>query len=232
MLAAISMQIANGEEFSGIEFPGGSSSFADKVVSYEPTFGSGSAPTGKWLDSSQTLGVPNYTGGSNGDNAASLGGGGRITLQFIDNALTGSNNDEEDLYIFEIGPRVEDTFVEISKDGINFVSVGKVFGSTASIDIDSFGFTAADRFYFVRLTDAGSQTGTGSIGADIDAVGAISSIPVDCRNSTISQNLDIHIPNAVYQGSTGELKLWLNFKYVPNQEGKLLFELSNYGIDE
>lgn len=232
------------ETFSGIDFPNGSISFADKVVSYEPSFGKGSPPTGKWLDSNQAIGIPDYTGGGSGDGAVSLGGGGRITLQFVNNALTGSNDDTPDLHIFEVGPATEDTFVEISKDGINFFSIGKVYGSTSSIDIDSFGFTSTDFFYYVRLTDDSSKSGTGSVGADIDAVGAISSKSIStnnqdsdnqdsesCLNTTISENLDIHIPSAIYQNpSVGETKLWVNFKYVPNLEGKLLFEISDYGV--
>jgi hypothetical protein len=54
-----------------------------------------------------------------------------------------------------------------------------VFGSTAGIDIDSFGFGTSDLFAFVRLmddTNEGDQTGA-SVGADIDAVGAISTVP-------------------------------------------------------
>jgi hypothetical protein len=54
--------------------------------------------------------------------------------------------------------------------------VGKVFGSTAGIDVDAFGFGASHSFGYVRLTDDGNegdQSGI-SVGADIDAVGAIS----------------------------------------------------------
>ena len=56
---------------------------------------------------------------------------------FIDNALTNSGDGGFDLHIFEIGPDVEDTFVEISVDGVVWHAVGKVFGSTAGIDIDA-----------------------------------------------------------------------------------------------
>jgi hypothetical protein len=47
------------------------------------------------------------------------------------------------------------------------------------IDIDQFGFGPSSRFSLVRLTDdpnVGEATGV-SVGADIDAFGAISSIP-------------------------------------------------------
>lgn len=80
--------------------------------------------------------------------------------------------------MFEVGPDIEDTFIEISSDGSTWHAVGKVFGSTAGIDIDAFGFDSSELFRFVRLTDdadEGGRTGA-TAGADIDAVGAISSI--------------------------------------------------------
>jgi hypothetical protein len=83
------------------------------------------------------------------------------------------------LWIYEVGPDVEDTFVEISRNGTTWFNVGKVFGATSGIDIDAYGFGTTDFFSFVRLTDdtnEGAQTGD-TVGADIDAVGAISSAP-------------------------------------------------------
>ena len=99
-------------------------------------------------------------------------------MEFTDNFLTGSGDNSLDLWLFEVGPDVEDTFVEISKDGSAWTSVGEVFGSTAGIDIDAFGFDSTDLFSHVRLTDDPNEGGvTGATaGADIDAVGAISTI--------------------------------------------------------
>ena len=86
-----------------------------------------------------------------------------------------------------MGPDVEDTFVEISVEGAVWHPVGKVFGSTAGIDIDAFGFGPGDHFSFIRLTDDGNEGGqTGdTVGADIDAVGAIAS-QLDCSILSIS----------------------------------------------
>ena len=166
---------AHADIYGGVNFPQGLSSFADAVVSYDPVIKSGQ-PGEAHRNFADTIGAPNYTGLAS--QYASLGDGGSITLEFIDNRLTGSGDDKADLWIFEVGPDVEDTFVEISKNGILWMSVGKVFGSTAGIDIDAYGFGTNDLFRFVRLTDdsnEGDQTGA-SVGADIDAVGAIFSV--------------------------------------------------------
>ena len=50
-------------------------------------------------------------------------------------------------------------------------------GSTRGIDIDAFGYGTGSAFSFVRLIDVFAQGGTsngGTVGTDIDAVGAIS----------------------------------------------------------
>lgn len=164
--------------YGGVDFPDGAVSFADAVVDYSPNISASGQPTAPYRESSEALGIPDYTSGP-GIDYVSLGDGGSITLQFTDNSLTGSGNSDDDLWIFEIGPDVEDTFVEISKNGTDWESVGKVTGSTSGIDIDFFGFGLLDFFSFVRLTDdtnEGDQGGA-TVGADIDAVGAISSAP-------------------------------------------------------
>lgn len=163
----------------GTEFPEGAVSFADAVASFDPVIKNGQ-PLDRFTDPQDALGVPDYTGDSCATAVAcesvTLGDGGSITLRFLDNVLTGSDSSALDLWVFEVGPDVEDTFVEISTDGVVWTSVGKVFGSTAGIDLDGFGFGTSSSFSWVRLTDdpnEGDQSG-GSVGADIDALGAIS----------------------------------------------------------
>jgi hypothetical protein len=164
--------------FHGIEFPGGAASFADSIVSYNPAFSGGAVPSATFQDASQALGAPNFPEGAV-PQYVSLGAGGRVVLRFTNNSLTGSGNSNEDLWIFEIGPDVEDTFVDISKDGSTWFSVGAVTGATRGVDIDAFGFGTSDFFSFVRLTDniALDATSGTTVGADIDAVGAIASAP-------------------------------------------------------
>jgi hypothetical protein len=176
----------------GIEFPAGNVSFVDEVVSFSPVIDRGE-PTPPHLNPFKTLGRPDYPMGNTCANPdtcwfASLGVGGSIVVRFTDNSLTGSGNGNYDLHVFEIGPDIEDTFVDISRDGIEWFPIGKVLGSTASIDIDSFGFGTMDFFYFVRLTDDPDEGATGGnrVGADIDAVGAISSGPPPPPTSTIT----------------------------------------------
>jgi HEAT repeat protein/Leucine-rich repeat (LRR) protein len=158
-------------------FPHGAASFADAVDNCDPLYGGGPAPIPD--NPSQAL-------GPRGKGDVSLGHGGRITLRFTDNVLIGSGDNAPDLAIFEIGStenpgRAEDeaTFVEISPSGSTWYSVGRVSGGTSTIDIDSYGFGPSDRFSFVRLTDDPNQGGSAgsTVGADIDAVGAISTIP-------------------------------------------------------
>jgi hypothetical protein len=164
---------AKSEVYGGVTFPDGATSFVDSVISYDPTYGGTSGPGATVRDPSKSLGIPN------GD-YVSLGQGGRIVLKFTDNSLTGSGSTAKDLWIFEVGPDVEDTFVDVSKDGLNWFSVGKVFGATSGIDIDFYGYGIHDFFSYIRLTDDPSEGQTGSggtVGADIDAVGAISSAP-------------------------------------------------------
>ena len=173
-MASISAEAAL---FGGVEFPGGVSSFADSVVLYDPTYGGTSGPNVIYQTPLNALGAPS---GSSGSGFVTLGQGGRIVLKFTDNSLTGSGSSALDLWVFEVGPDVEDTFIDISKDGVTWFAVGKVFGATAGVDIDAFGFDALDKFSYVRLTDdpaEGERGSGGSVGADIDAVGAISSAP-------------------------------------------------------
>lgn len=165
--------------FGGVFFPAGAISFADRVVAF--TAGTGVSPG--FANANNALGAPNLTGRGpepeTGEFTTSLGRGGVLTLAFESNFLTGSGDARPDLVIFETG-EIESVRVEISRDGVTFFDVGVVGGVDNTVDLDRFGFGPQDRFSFVRLTDLrqGSLT-SGPAGADIDAVGAISSVPAD-----------------------------------------------------
>ena len=132
--------------FGDIDFPGGVSSFANYVIQYDPLYSGGPAPAPAYMNPDESLGPPDHSG------YVPLGRGGLIELEFTDNFLTNSGDSAYDLHIFEVGPDVEDTFVAIrpttetalllgsgfDSNGDGFYEVGKVLGSTSSIDIDGF----------------------------------------------------------------------------------------------
>lgn len=173
-----------GNSQGGTVFPQGASSFADAVADFAPVI-SGNSPSAPHLVPQSALGVPDYASQQSCSNTpgctfVSLGRGGSITLRFTDNLLTGSGSPALDLWIFEVGSDLEDTYVEVSADGLQWLAAGKVSGSTRGLDIDAYGHGIDSRFAWVRLSDdplEGNHSGT-TAGADIDAVGAISSVSV------------------------------------------------------
>ena len=123
----------------------------------------------------------------------SFGEGGSLTLRFTDNVLTGSSasgtvtgigDSFKDLYIFEVGV-AESSSVEISADGTTWYNVGSIGGGGTGIgvfsygfDIDKLGVGLTDSFTYVRVTDLQIDPGSGPQGADIDAIGAIQTVPL------------------------------------------------------
>jgi hypothetical protein len=164
------------ELFGGVEFPDGTVSFADAVVRFDP----GSYVTNSCMNTALALGAPNYKGIDDCSTFVSLGNGGSLVLQFTDNSLTTSGDSHADLWIFEIGGAVEATDVYISQDGRTWISVGRVGGSVSGVDIDAYigrGVVLGQRYTYVKLVDDEDQSYQTEMyaGADIDAVGAISS---------------------------------------------------------
>ena len=150
----------------GVEFPLGEPSFADGVVSFTAGTGGVSEPA------SNALALPD-------DVDVSLGNGGELIVEFIDNFLVDQDSVEGglDLFVFERGVQTETMEVFISEDNINFLSLGVVEGQPAGIDIGPF-VSAGDKFRYVKIVDEAAdnnQTG-GFAGVDIDAIGAVGSI--------------------------------------------------------
>jgi hypothetical protein len=167
----LKMEVKDGQT---VFFPHGTASFADQVVTFQP----GTPPAeADFSVPFSALGPPDYDKKKDGTKFVSLGKGGILVVEFVDNRLVDVEGD--DLYIFEIGPTVEGTTVAISVDGETWFEVGKVQGSTSSVDIKPFS-KPGQQFRFVRLTDdptEGNHRGR-TAGADIDAIGAIGSVPV------------------------------------------------------
>ena len=153
-------------------FPRERAHFADRVVAYE--VGS-PEPVPEGQDPRTALGPPDYVADKwSRPRAVSLGNGGSITLAFGEGALI--DGDGPDLFIWEIGPSLEATTVEISADGKTWIPVGTAPGGTSAIDIGPF-VSRDDVFHFVRLRDVPFQGGESDAwpGADIDAVAVLGS---------------------------------------------------------
>ncbi len=169
--------------FSGFLFQRGGISFADEVD--RDTLDLGSDVDSAFTDTEAALSSPDFVGQGvepiDGEFTLSLGTGGQATFRFTDNFLTGNDSPTPDLVIFEAGAS-ESVRVEISRDGESFRFVGNASGLDNTIDIDQFGYDSSDRFAFVRLTDLVTPLDAptdafGAAGADIDAVGALSTVP-------------------------------------------------------
>jgi outer membrane protein OmpA-like peptidoglycan-associated protein len=157
--------------------PLGDISFADEVRSFtkgEPP----AIPASS--DSSLSIGVPDFDGGTGG--FTTLGCGGSLVLHFKDNALV--NIKGPDLFVFEMGKYIEPTNLDISKDGVHWINVGKINGAKAAVDIGD-SVKQGDIFYYVRLTDLKTECSGSWPGADIDAVAAIGSAKRISLNSTV-----------------------------------------------
>jgi hypothetical protein len=160
-------------EYHGVEFPNGASSFADSCVSfdYNPT-----DVTERYANTAEMLGIPDWPADPG---VASLGDGGETVLKFTDNFLTASGDNTEDLWIFETGGQEEGMYVYISEDNETWISIGDTdaVADANGIDIDAFtGVELGVAYYFVKLVDDNvHESGHPYEGADIDAVGAISS---------------------------------------------------------
>jgi OOP family OmpA-OmpF porin len=162
-----------------VYFPSGDISFADEVVAFEkgnPGAGDNDSQP------EETIGIPDYDRAT-ADNYTTLGCGGVLTLRFTDNVLV--DIEGPDLYVFEIGPAIEPTDLAISKDGQEWIEIGKISGGRADIDISPF-VNSGDTFHYVRLTDLKTDCGGAWPGADIDAVGAIgSAIQISLKSSVL-----------------------------------------------
>ena len=166
--------VAHGDVWVGIDFPHGESSFADAVLQYSP----GSYVQAPYMTPENALGIPESTG-STSSRAVSLGNYGSLILSFTDNYLVASGTAAADLAIFEVGDGSENVDVSISQDGITWIDVGRVSAGVGALDIDASPEVIQGVLYpHVMLTDVGNDFYTGPYaGADINAVGAITSVP-------------------------------------------------------
>jgi OOP family OmpA-OmpF porin len=156
-----------------IVIPCGKLAFADRAVSFR--MGVPSPKDSRAMNPSSALGEPDYVSDETDlklpvFTALTLGCGGSVTLEFTQVRLI--DVEGPDLHIFEVGPAMEPTNLEISKDGVGWINIGRVSGGKASVDIHNF-VAPGDQFRFIRLTDLKEGCGGDWPGADIDAVAAI-----------------------------------------------------------
>jgi outer membrane protein OmpA-like peptidoglycan-associated protein len=143
-----------------VYLPLGNLSFADSVVAFRPGEPEGMHPE-------EALG-PSQGDANLRTDCALLGSGGILTLYFKDNSIIDVNG--PDLFIFEMAI-IEPTNLEISKNGMDWINVGKIEGGTAFVDIKEY-VKPGETFNYLRLTDLKTNFGPPP-GADIDAVAAI-----------------------------------------------------------
>lgn len=144
----------------------GEYSFATRVVEFTP--GSPWTKHEESQDPSAVLGAPNFNEVAIDD--LNLGKYGVLVVEFNVSIVDGEG---EDIYVFESGPDVEATKVEVSSDLVTWYDVGIAQGATAGLDI-SGKVPEGGRFRYVRLTDLKGK-GSDWPGADIDAVLALNS---------------------------------------------------------
>ena len=148
-----------------ITIPGGAKSCATKVIDF--TSGNPWTNDENAMNPEDVLGVPDYDSSVDA-NYLCLGAGGSITLEFSINIVDGEGND---IYVFEIGPAIEATKVEVSSDLKNWIDVGNADGSLSGVDLNG-NVPVGATFRYVRITDLAGGGGSWP-GADIDAVAGL-----------------------------------------------------------
>jgi hypothetical protein len=154
----------SGQTYGGVEFPSGESSFADEIVEYQLN---GGAADG---NINRILGIADRK-------SVSIGAYGYVILKFTDNSLTCSGDEQDDLVVYEVGYSAQELVeVFISTDGNEWIRVG-TGNRKSSFDIDSVeGVEFREKYSYVKIVDySGLNVGSSYEGADMDAVGAITS---------------------------------------------------------
>ena len=168
-------------QISGVTYPQGKKSFADKVISFNP--GSPQADK-KFQKKKKILGPPDYNN-KNLTGMISLGCRGSITVKFTNNVL--ADDIGPDLYIVEVGLAFEDAKIEISEYGSSWINIGTLRKRGKKIDIKGYA-KSKTAYRFVRITDLASDCKTETRGADIDAVATLNK-PINQIENTITSGV-------------------------------------------
>ena len=190
--------VAEPKTYSGVAFPNGDLSFADRVVDYVAA----SCVRNAYDDAEEALGPPDACGdcegcyGCNGcdTHAVALGyrlstidDRGYLVIEFVDNTLLDVAGD--DLFIFITNGKPAD--VEISTNGVTWIYLGVATGCPAAFDIGPY-VNAGDEFRFVRVTDvAADEDSSECPGPSIDAIGAMGDAQAEVFFGDASGTIDI-----------------------------------------
>jgi hypothetical protein len=149
-----------------VVIPGGAASCVVRVVSF--THGSPWTSDPYSMDQNLILGEPDYEKARGSEtNTLTLGLGGVIILEFGVYFTDGPGND---IYVFENGPDIEKTKVEISADLRTWIDAGNADGALSGVDFAGK-IPAGGKYKYVRLTDLKTYpNNTTWGGADVDAV--------------------------------------------------------------
>lgn len=204
-----------------VYLPLGDASFVDEVVDAKYISGNIQFPK------ENCVGMPDYVLMNDlkkNKGIYSLGLNGTLTIKFTNNALVDVNG--PDLFVFEAG-QIEPTNLDISKDGMNWISVGKISGGTASVDISKVA-KPTDYFYYVRLTDL--NTASSIAGADIDAISAIGAAIKLSLNAEVL--FDLGKADLKPAGITAVKNLAKQLQAIPNAQINVDGYTDDIGTDE
>ena len=190
-------------------FPYGDISFADEIVNFKV----GNPEPIKGFGPENVLGAPNYDSKAD-KNFATLGYGGELIVKFTDNVLYDIPG--PDLLILEIGEDIEPVEAYVSKDGKDWIAVGKTGGGFSSLDIAKY-VGKTDVFRYVKVIDKGKKGGRWP-GADIDAIGAIGS----SINFQLNAAVSFDTGKSTLKDDTSELQGIV--KKIKNLSGTILIE--------
>ena len=145
--------------------------FAEEVISFE--HGTPWTSDSDNQDPNLTLGLPDSSNAAQSTGDLCLGDRGNIVVRL---GLPFYDGPGDDIYIFEVGPNIEETKVSVSSDLRNWYSIGIAERRTAGLDLAGK-VPAGMTFNYVSLTDGDAKSDGSYPGADIDAVCALNARP-------------------------------------------------------
>lgn len=143
------------------------------------------------------------------------------------NSLSGCLNYGEALLLnLKVSNIQKQTYAVVGNRGNSTIVIG-CDGNVATLMVSNTDLTESRCVYdtFHSLMNA-SNTGSGS------AINCSFNTSTTTNITTIATNLNIHIPQANYQSLDGTMNLWADLKFVPSNDGRLLWELTNYGVNQ